>query len=60
MAAPGFRVITTTYKYFLSREEAKAEALKGRGEGKKTEIITEDEYQRDPGRHIPMQDLSKF
>jgi hypothetical protein len=56
----GYRLITTTYTaYPINRfAEAKAEALKRRGEGKRTEIITEEEYQRNHQK--PMQDLTNL
>lgn len=42
----GYRLITTTYTYIPTLEEAKSKALRGRGEGKRTEIITEDDYRQ--------------
>lgn len=52
----GYRLITTTYTYIPTLHEAKRLALKGRGEGKRTEIITEDDYQQNYMK--PMQDLT--
>lgn len=60
MSVPGFRVVTITYKYFLDREEARTEALKGRAKGARTEVITENEYQTNSQYHKPMQDLTKI
>lgn len=56
----GYRVITTTYTFYLYKEDAKAAALKGRGEGKRTEIITEDEYSERLPSLGSMQDLTKI
>lgn len=56
----GYRLITTTYTYYPANKRANAleDAKKGRGEGKRTEVITESEYGR---KHVrPMQDLTKF
>ena len=53
----GFRLITTTYTYFADLDEAKQEALRRRGEGKRTEIITEQHYNENYSQyHKPMQD----
>lgn len=52
----GYRLITTTYTYITTLHEAKRLALKGRGEGKRTEIITEDDYCQHYMK--PMQDLT--
>lgn len=40
-----YRVITTSYEYVSDPEAAYELALKGRHEGKRTKIITEEEYQ---------------
>jgi hypothetical protein len=42
--ADGFRVVTTSYTYVRDAEEAYDLAIKGRQDGKRTEIITEDAY----------------
>jgi hypothetical protein len=55
----GYRLITTTYTYYVDLSKAAAEALKRRGEGKRTEIITEKEY-NEKYAGIPMQDLRPF
>lgn len=57
MPQDGYRLITTTYEYFQSKEVAKEQALRRRGQGKRTEIITEREYHE---KHMrPMQDLTE-
>lgn len=55
---PGYRLIITNYVYIHDLEEAKKLALKGRGEGRRTEIITEEEYQKNPQYHTKFQDLT--
>jgi hypothetical protein len=55
----GYRLITTTYTYYRTFDEAKEEALKRRGEGKRTEIITEEEYNRTYSGK-PMQDFTQI
>lgn len=56
----GYRLITTTYTAYPINclATAKAEALRLRGEGKRTEIITEEEYRISHTK--PMQDLTKL
>ena len=57
----GYRLITTTYTYYppTAREKAIEQAKQRRGEGKRTEVITETEYaQKYMGQ--PMQDLTKL
>lgn len=39
-----YRVVITAYRYAHSAEEAYKFALAERGEGKRTEIITEEQY----------------
>ena len=56
----GYRLITTTYRFFPDKDSAKKEALAERGEGKRTEIITEKQYQENPTYHEQMQDLSQY
>jgi hypothetical protein len=56
----GYRVIITTYRFIPDKKSAKELALKERGQGKRTEIITEREYQESSMSREPMQDLSQY
>lgn len=55
-------LVTTTIQKIdhLSLDEAKQLALRGRGEGKRTEIVFSEERARELGLNEPMQDLTKL
>jgi hypothetical protein len=56
----GYRVITTSVIFIVDVDEAIKFALKGRSEGKRTEIVTEEEFPRHCASPMPMQDLTEF
>lgn len=55
----GYRLITTTYTYYQTLEDAKEAAVMGRMAGKRTEIIPEAIY-RLKYMDKRMQDLTKL
>ena len=57
MPRDGYRLITTTYEYFPNFDKVLAEARRRRGQGKRTEIISEQEYAERAHELGPMQDL---